>query len=150
MPVVVTGAGTPLGRALALALVERGVPDVRAVVRDPAAAAALRVAGVRVSVGDLSDPLRLGAVLEDAHTVVHLDAGPDGRGGPLDTWEWLLDAAEDTGLRRVVTALPDDVPAPAAGGYELVVVRTGTTGPGPEHDVDQRVLAALLEADRRA
>lgn len=148
MPVVVTGAHLPLGRALVLALAERDVPDLRAVVRDRAAAAPLRGAGVRVAVSDLSDPLRLGAVLENAYTVVHLDAGTDGTGSPLDTWEWLLEAAEDTGLRRIVTVLPYGVEPPqGSGAYHVVVVRGEL--PGLADTPDPALVSALLAADSR-
>jgi uncharacterized protein YbjT (DUF2867 family) len=154
MPVVITGADRPLGRALALALVERGVPDVRAVVRERGAAAALRAAGVRVSVGDLSDPLRLGAALEGAHTVVHLDtrgtadAGCDPPFGPLATWPWLLEAAEGTGLRRIVTVLPSGCEPPQTTAYQTVFV----VGEIPAEDgaaADPTMVDALIEADRR-
>lgn len=147
MPVVVTGADLPLGCALVLALAEAGVPDLRAVVRDPRAAAPLRAAGVRVAAGDLSDPLRLGAVLEDAYTVVHLDVGPDGTGDPRETWAWLLEAAEDTGLRRVVTVLPPDTAVPDGGPYEVVVVPGAITRPGAK--VPAGLVARLVEADAR-
>ncbi|MGR7002669.1 hypothetical protein ACU686_39600 [Yinghuangia aomiensis] len=109
-------------------------------------AAPLRAAGARVSVGDLSDPLRLGAVLEGAYTVVHLDTGPDGTGTPLDTWDWLLDAAEDTGLRRIVTVLPPGTAAPESP-YETVVVPGPDTAPDAEPD--PALVAALAAADRR-
>lgn len=141
MPVVVIGADLPLGRGLVLALAERGVPDVRAVVAERGAAAALRAAGVRVAVGDLSDPVRLGAVLEDAYTVVHLARDP------LDTWAWLLEAAEDTGLRRVVTVLPEGVEPPEGGAYEVVVVRGAIPGPGGVPTPG--LVEALAEADSR-
>jgi uncharacterized protein YbjT (DUF2867 family) len=148
MPVVVTGAHLPLGRALVLALAQQGVPDLRAVVRDRSAAAPLRAAGVRVAVSDLSDPLRFGAVLEDAYTVVHLDAGADGTGSPTDTWEWLLEAAEETGLRRIVTVLPYGAePPPESGAYHVVVVRGEL--PGPADVADPALVSALLAADAR-
>lgn len=148
MPVVVTGAHLPLGRALVLALAEQGVPDVRAVAADRTAAAPLRAAGVRVAVGDLSDPLRFGAVLEGAHTVVHVDAGPDGTGGPLDTWAWLLEAAEGTGLRRMVTVLPPGAALPPGGeAYEVVVVHGAL--PGPADMPDPALVEALARADSR-
>ncbi|NUU23421.1 MAG: NAD(P)H-binding protein, partial [Streptomycetaceae bacterium] len=150
MPVVVTGADQPLGRALALALAERGVPDVRAVVRDRGAAPALRTAGVRVSVGDLSDPLRIGAVLEGAHTVVHLDGSDTGGtpgGGPLATWEWLVEAAEGTGLRRIVTVLPQGSEPPQNPAYQTVFLPGEIPRPGAA--ADPALVAALIEADRR-
>ncbi|UGQ14204.1 NAD(P)H-binding protein [Yinghuangia sp. ASG 101] len=147
MPVVVTGAHLPLGRALVLALAERGVPDLRAVVRDRGGAAPLRAGGVRVAVSDLSDPLRFGAVLEGAHTVVHLDAGPGDGGGPLDTWAWLLEAAEDTGLRRIVTVLPHGAEVPPGDGRDVVVVRGEPPRSG--ETADSAMIRALVAADSR-
>lgn len=138
MPVVVTGADGPLGSAvLAAFLGGADRVELRATVRDRGAVAALVAAGVRTAVSDLEDPARFGAVLEGAHTVVHLD-------DPLATWHLVLDAAEDTGLRRVVTVLDPAVPAPVAPGYDLVVLRHPVGAPpGPE------LLAAVLAADRR-
>lgn len=147
MPVVVTGAHLPLGRALVLVLAERGVPDLRAVAADRVGAAPLRAAGVRVAVGDLSDPLRLGAVLEGAHTVVHLDGGPEGGGSPLDTWAWLLEAAEGTGLRRIVTVLPPGVEPPHEAVYDVVVVRGEPLEPGKTPE--STLIQALVTAESR-
>jgi NAD(P)-dependent dehydrogenase (short-subunit alcohol dehydrogenase family) len=138
VPVVVTGADRPLGRAVVEALLAHGVPEVRATVRIRAAVPELIALGVRTAVSDLVDPLRLGAVLEGAHTVVHLD--PD---DPLDSWDLLLEAAADTGLRRIVTlCLPSRVP-PAECGYDLVVIRAASACPSPW------LVAALVDADRR-
>jgi putative NAD(P)-binding protein len=136
MPVVVTAADHPLGRAVVEALVAEGSIEVRATVRDPGAAAELIALGVRTAVSDLVDPLRFGAVLEGAHTVVHLD-------DPPGTWDLLLDAAADTGLRRIVTVLDpaDEMPPPVP--YQLVVIRSRDRGPRSD------LVAALLDADRR-
>ena len=137
MPVVVTGADGPLGAAVVAAFLACGEEiELRATVRDRAAVAPLVAAGVRTAVSDLVDPLRLGAVLEGAHTVVHLD-------DPAGTWELLLDAAEDTGVRRLVTVLPPGAAAPDAGPYELVVLRDAPDAP------DAALVAAVLAADRR-
>lgn len=155
MPVVVTGAELPLGRAVVLALLASGAPDVRAVVRDRSAAGVLRAAGARVAVGDLSDPLRLGAVLEGAHTVVHLDTGATGTGTPADTWQWLAEAAEDTGVRRVVTVLPPGASPPAPEGeapaWEVVVVpRERLAGHAEEPGAaDGGTVREILRADAR-
>ena len=141
MPVVVTGAdgtlGAPVLAALLAALGGGEPPELRATVRDRAAVAPLVAAGVRTAVSDLVDPARFGAVLEGAHTVVHLD-------DPLGTWELLLDAAEDTGVRRVVTVLDPADLAPAAPGYDLVVLRHPAG-----HPADDTLIAAVLAADRR-
>jgi uncharacterized protein YbjT (DUF2867 family) len=140
VPVVVTGADTPLGRAVVAALRADGV-DVRATVRERSGRAGL---APPVAVMDLSDPLRFGAVLEGAHTLVHLDPAP------LDH---VLDAAEDTTLRRLVlvggavTAVPGTaVPGTgASGGGDLQVVHVT----GDAAVADRAVVAAVVEADRR-
>ena len=138
MPVVVTGADAPLGRAVALALAAAGV-EVRATVRARQAVADLVARGVRTAVSDLDDPLRLGAVLEGAHTVIHLDGSH-----PLATWDLVVDAAEDTSVRRLVTVAPPGTAAPVAPPYEVVLVRTVSLAPRPD------LVAALLDADARA
>jgi hypothetical protein len=87
--------------------------------------------GVPTSRADWGDAERLGAVIEGAHTVIHLA----GRRRVAD----LLAAAEDSGLRRIVSTVPVDAP------YEVVVV------PVPRFRRDLRAIAAaLVEADRRA
>lgn len=143
MPVVVTGADEPFGRAAVEALLraEPGV-DVRATVRVRAAAWELIDLGVKTAVSDLVDPERLGAVLEDAHTLIHL-AGAD----PAATLDLVLDAAAGTSVRRIGTLAPPAI-APAvaarlvaAGFAGLVVSATAAVAP-----ID--VAAALVEADR--
>ncbi|MDP9397322.1 MAG: NAD(P)H-binding protein [Actinomycetota bacterium] len=143
MPVVVTGADAPLGRAVALALAATG-SDVRATVRSRAAVADLLAQGVRTAVSDLVDPLRLGAVLENAHTVVHLDGLHLDSNAPLATLDLVVDAAEDTSVRRLVTVAPAGAALPAMPPYEVVLVRTASPAPRPA------LVAALLAADARA
>ena len=55
MPVIVVGADTETGRAIVDALIEPG-REVRAFVSDIASAEALRKGGVKVALGDVSDP----------------------------------------------------------------------------------------------
>jgi NAD(P)H dehydrogenase (quinone) len=158
MPVVVTGADRALGRAVVDALLAAGAAEVRATVRDRSVVAGLVAAGVRTAVSDLVDPLRFGAVLEGAHTVVHLDAD-----APQDSWQLLLEAVEDTGVRRLLTVVVggtnqvsgwgEDAGSgedagraaapPGTGAYDVVVVRAASWAPDPA------VVAALLAADRR-
>ncbi|MYV99515.1 NAD(P)H-binding protein [Streptomyces sp. SID3343] len=149
MPVVVTGAEQPLGRAVVLELAATG-GEVRATVRTRAAVGALRAAGIRVAVTDLSDPLRLGAVLEGAHTVLHLDRGPDGRGFPADTWQWLLEAAQDTDLQRIVTVLPLRSGRTVVRGCELIVCQLPEQAHDRPERADRELVRELIEADRRA
>ncbi len=139
MPVVVTGAACALAREVVLALraLESGA-EIRATVRRREDRAWYAKRGVPVAVTDLSDPLLTGAVLEGAHTVVHLD-------DPVTTWEWLLDAAQGTSVRRIVAVVPgassDALPAP---GVEVVVLAGDVQVP------DARLVAAVLSADARA
>jgi uncharacterized protein YbjT (DUF2867 family) len=144
VPVVVTGAGSVLGRAVLTALRAAGVPEIRATVPERVAAAGPRALGVPTAVSDLSDPLTTGAVLEGAHTVIHLH-------DPATTYGWLREAAQGTGLRRVVIVLPAGVqpPAPGAGSgaasdeWELVVLT------GDVRHADPALVTAILAADRR-
>ncbi|MFI6582005.1 NAD(P)H-binding protein [Embleya sp. NPDC050493] len=153
MPVVVTGADQPLGRAVALELAASD-GEVRATVRDRGAVGALRAAGIRVAVSDLCDPGRLGAVLEGAHTVLHLDRGEGGDGSPGDTWEWLLEAAEGTDLQRIVTVLPQPTTLPLAQEgereYELIIRQLPAGGSDRPGYPDPALVHELVEADRRA
>jgi uncharacterized protein YbjT (DUF2867 family) len=125
VPVVVTAAETPLGRRVVARLLAEGA-EVRALV-DRAASDL----GVPTSLADWAELERLGAVLEGAHTVIHLAGAKRVRD--------LLAAAEDSGVVRIVSTVPVDAP------YEVVVV------PVPRWRADlDAVAAALVEADRRA
>jgi uncharacterized protein YbjT (DUF2867 family) len=73
MTVMVTGASGVLGRAIVRALVPRD--EVRATVRRPEAADALRELGAKVSVRDGTHPDELLEVLSRVHTLVHLVGG---------------------------------------------------------------------------
>ncbi|HEX9377732.1 MAG TPA: NAD(P)H-binding protein [Actinomycetota bacterium] len=76
MPVVVTGASGMIGRAAVTALAGRS-PEVRAVVRRADAAPALRSLGAKVAITRLDDVATVAAVMEGAHTVLHLAGGLD-------------------------------------------------------------------------
>jgi uncharacterized protein YbjT (DUF2867 family) len=133
VPVVVTAAATPLGRAVVRAL-RADALEVRAVVRSAEDVAAEPL-GVPTAVSDFTDGMRAGAAFAGAHTVVHLD-----RDLP---WDWLLDAVDDSGVVRLVVVLPDGVPEPSAVGPEVVVVT------GDPAYADAAVVAQILVADRR-
>ncbi|HEX8002112.1 MAG TPA: NAD(P)H-binding protein [Mycobacteriales bacterium] len=132
MPVVVTAAETPLGRLVVRRLVADGA-EVRAVVERAAGDL-----GVPTALATWDDAERLGAVLEGAHTVVHLAAAK--------RWPDLLAAAEDSGIRRIVVVGSS---APGEAPYEVVVVpdprRRWRTPP----EVLEALAAAVVEADRR-
>jgi nucleoside-diphosphate-sugar epimerase len=71
LPVVVTGADTPLGRLVVGRLAGQGL-DLRATVDSRDAVRPLVDAGVKTAVSDLVDTERFGGVVEGAHTVIHL------------------------------------------------------------------------------
>ncbi|MEX1005349.1 MAG: NAD(P)H-binding protein [Acidimicrobiia bacterium] len=79
MPVIVVGADTRTGRAIVDALVE---PDreVRAFVSDITTAGELRIAGVKVALGDVSDPSHIeGACTRCFSAVLVTEAASDDR-----------------------------------------------------------------------
>lgn len=124
MPVVVTGADEPLGRAVVDAL--RARPgEVRAVVASRAGQRALVPLGVRTARCDLDDVDVLAAVLAGAHTVVHA-AGPE----PADTLPAVQEACAAAGVVRLLVVTGADVP--------------GAVPPGPD------AVAHVLAADDRA
>jgi len=73
MTVMVTGASGVLGRAVVRALVRHD--EVRATVRRPEAADALRELGAKVTIRDATEPDELLEVLSRVHTLVHLVGG---------------------------------------------------------------------------
>ena len=137
MPVVVTAAETPLGRLLVERLRAEGA-EVRAIVDRRT-----DDLGVPTALADWEDAERLGAVLEEAHTVVHL-AGERRIGG-------LLAAAEDSGVRRIVVVSRGEVAALGGVPYDVVVVPETRPRLGPARRAVLEALAdAVLEADRRS
>jgi hypothetical protein len=138
VPVVVTAAETPLGRLVVERLRADGA-EVRAVVESPA-----DDLGVPTSLTDWRDAERLGAVIEGAHTVIHL-AG-------VRRFAHLLAAAQDSGLRRIVVVMrPGDSLGTVGLPYEVVALPAPR--PGRWRRPDPAALAAvadaLVEADRR-
>lgn len=105
MPVVVTGAGGFVGRALVPTLVHRGV-EVRGCVRRPEQAEALRAAGAKAATGELTDTENLSLVMDGAHTVCHLAGGlhfPDDDAhlqANLETVRQALEAAREAKVAR--------------------------------------------------
>jgi uncharacterized protein YbjT (DUF2867 family) len=74
MAVMVTGASGVVGRALIPALLARE-PEVRAAVRRPEAAQALRALGAKVTLGPSDEPSALAETCVGAFTLIHLVGG---------------------------------------------------------------------------
>lgn len=106
MTVMVTGASGLIGRALVPMLVRND--EVRACVRRPEAAEALRAAGAKVAVGRFDEADALAEILKRVFTVIHLVGGPSqadddavlaaNHGSVLTA----LAAAREAGVRRFV------------------------------------------------
>ena len=73
MTVMVTGASGPVGHALVPLLARRD--EVRAAIRDPAAAEPLRALGAKVTLGRLDETDDLAEVLNGVFTLVGQDSG---------------------------------------------------------------------------
>ncbi|MEP7020127.1 MAG: NAD(P)H-binding protein [Pseudonocardiales bacterium] len=132
MPVVVTGADTPLGRLLLDRLVGAGL-DLRATVEARADVQQLVDRGVKTAVSDLVDTERFGAVVENAHTVIHLRGSGSGGGAGevLRGVPDVLAALPESGVERVVTITGFGLEAHPSlellrgSGLDVVVLRVG-------------------------
>lgn len=128
MPVVVTGADTPLGALVINRLVGHGL-DLRATVDNREAVQPLVDRRVKTAVSDLVDAERFGAVVEGAHTVIHLRGG--GAGDILAGLDDVLAALPDSGVERIVTLSGfglekhQALTALRASGLDVVVLRVG-------------------------
>lgn len=79
MPVIVVGADTPAGEAIARRLLEPG-REVRVFVSDEDSAASFRQLGAKVALGDLSDDTHIEAAATRCFTAILItDALGDGR-----------------------------------------------------------------------
>jgi nucleoside-diphosphate-sugar epimerase len=120
--VAITGAGGSLGQALTRRLVARGL-SVKGLVRNPAAADALRSLGATPIIGDLREPASLQALVSDCEVVFHLAAWLSGKGGRrlaeavnvVGTAN-VVQAAAQVGCRRLVHASSIAVYGPVAQG----------------------------------
>lgn len=136
-----------------MAAFTRTSPEVRAAVRNPAAADPLRALGAKVAIGDLFDVETLALVMQGAHTLCHLAGGlaADDEEGLLQanlrTAEAVLAAALVAGVKRfLMLSFPGASPdssnaflrakgmaeeAVADSGVEYVIVRSNHVyGPG--------------------
>lgn len=131
MPVIVIGADTEYGRAVATVLAEGG-GEVRAFVTDPGSAHGLRDLGIKVAVGDVSDASHIeGAARRAYSAVIIAEAGRDTRERSFAaTFETLVNAwatgLRDAGVQRIIwigaeTHPPDPIIATAR---EAVAIRS--------------------------
>lgn len=143
MPVIVVGADTGVGRAIVDALVE---PDreVRAFVSDLDVAEVLRGQGVKVALGDVSDPSHVGGACTRCFSAVLVtEAASDDRersfaktpGAVLAGW---VEAVRDAQVTRVIWVGEGAIPVP---GLETATVGLSET------DIPARV-AELDDAAR--
>lgn len=152
MHALVTGATGTIGNAITRALAADG-HTVRALVRDPARAAAVVPAGVDFVTGDITDPSGLAAACKGADVVFHAAGTPEGwqrdpgafdrinRQGTVN----MLEAAREAGVPRVVYTSTMDVFRPDANG----VLREDQVDPAPKPTVyEQSKQDAMREVDR--
>jgi uncharacterized protein YbjT (DUF2867 family) len=122
MPVVVTGAGGLIGRALLRRLAPLG-GEVRALVRSARHLETLRALVPKTATADLEDVETLALMLHDAHTVIHLAGGldlPDAEAydaANRATAEAAIEAAETAGVRRFVLVSSPGASASAKNAY---------------------------------
>jgi putative NADH-flavin reductase len=107
MPVIVIGADSPLGAAISDTLGGRD-GERRAFVTDPHAAGALREAGFKVALGDISDWTHVEGAATGAFTAVLVaEAAADGRelafaSSPEQAIGSWVQAVQDAGVTRVI------------------------------------------------
>lgn len=151
MPVVVTGADEPVGALVVDRLVGQGL-DLRATVSSREAVAPLVARGVKTAVSDLQDTERFGAVLEGAHTVVHVR----GLLSAVDSLPDVVSALPESGVARVVTVAALGRTHTAleelrGAGVDVVLLRVvGLPGPRPVSGAvrPDDLADALVAADR--
>jgi uncharacterized protein YbjT (DUF2867 family) len=125
MPVIVVGADTETGRAVVEGLIEPG-REVRAFVSDVDAATALRRAGVKVALGDVSDDSHIqGAAMNCFTAVLVTEAARDDRERSFATSEeqvlegW-AEATSASGVTRVIWVHDGEVPPVQASEVRIV------------------------------
>lgn len=136
MPVIIVGADTAIGARIVESMVEPG-REVRAFVSDVTHAEKLKKIGVKVALGDVSDPSHVGGACTHCFSVVLItEAAADGRDRAfasdvqtvLDGW---AEAARDADVSRVIW-VTDREQLPPINGVETAVVHPGAPDPVAE------------------
>ncbi|MFE0464485.1 NAD-dependent epimerase/dehydratase family protein [Kitasatospora sp. NPDC058965] len=154
--VLVTGATGTVGHPLARLLVERG-DRVRALVRDPVAAARVLPAGVEAVAGDVTDAGSVRAAVRGCDTVFHTAGLPEQWLRDRAVFErvnltgtaHLVDAALAEGVACFVhTSTMDVFERPAEGAFDESVLASAPLGTAYERSkqqADRLVTAAVAE-----
>lgn len=147
MPVLVVGADTPVGDAIARRLAARA-SEVRAFVTDASAADPLRILGIKVATGDVSDASHIEGAARGAFVaVLVLDAAGDGRetafAAPRDVPGHWARAVAAAGVHRVIV-VGDDPPGRPDAAPEWAVVPVA----GGDPEAIAATVAVLDEAER--
>ena len=136
MPVIIVGADTDIGTRIVDAMVEPE-REVRAFVSDPLTAERLRVAGVKVALGDVSDPSHIGGACTHCFSVVLVtEAASDGRERAFAASAEVVfagwaEAVRDAAVTRVIW-VTDRSDVPVIEGVETAVVHPGADDPVAE------------------
>lgn len=151
MPVMVVGADTRIGAQIVDALIAPG-REVRAFVSDVESAARLKAAGVKVAVGDVSDPSHVGAACTNCFSAVLItEAASDGRerafaSGRSEVLRGWADAVADADVTRVIW-VDDANDLPPTGIDQTFVVEPAATAAADVALIDD---ASTPPADRLA
>jgi len=129
MPVIIVGADTDIGTRIVEAMIEPE-REVRAFVSDPGSAERLKAIGVKVALGDVSDPSHVGGACANCFSVVLItEASSDDRERAFATSAEVViagwaEAARDAEVTRVIW-VSDTTELPPIEGIETVVVDRG-------------------------
>lgn len=157
MPVIIIGADTPVGAAIAEA-VAPAAAEMRVFISDEERSEGFKQQGAKVALGDVSDFSHVeAACLHCFCAVLVMEAAADGRersfaADPQSTWRGWARAASAAGIKRAVWvgagADLEDLPAPPADSpMETARVATDGSGPGNLRAVAEET--ARLEGARR-
>ncbi len=155
MRVLVTGATGKVGHAIASAVLDRG-DSVRALIRDPRAAASVLPAGIEPHRGDVTDPDSLEAAVEGCELVFNSMGLPEqwlrdeaifDRVNAIGSGR-LADAARRAGVRRFIHTSTHDVFAAEPGErFDETLLATERKGTAYERSKQRAEELVLAERD---